>query len=204
MTRFLFLVLPCAAVFTGLQFLRSAWAAILLYHTVIVVCLFLRNRNRNRMSLLEGWSFSPGMTLTLVCLLCGPILVMLWPIMERGNTGFLSMLESFGLGGGSFLIFALYYISLHPVLEELFWRDALAGRGRSVGASDIAFAAYHVIVLIHFMKIPWVVLAFLVLALVSFLWRWIAGRHGGLAIPLASHIAAGIGIMTAAYYLSHH
>ena len=73
---------------------------------------------------------------------------------------------------------------------------------RRVDIVDVAFAAYHILVLINFLKIPWVIVVFIILVMASWLWRLIAEKYQGLALPLLSHMTAGLGIMTAAYILS--
>jgi len=195
------LLLPCIAVLAGLNCLRSAWAAILLYHAVIVIYLFLTRHDRPRTELFRGWKNASGAGLTLICACSGPLLVLLWPVISNVNDGLSSALASFGLHGTSWYLFAAYYVSLHPVLEELFWRNALGSSNRRIDIVDIAFAAYHVLVLVHFLKFPWVIIVFIILTLVSLLWRRIAERYHGPAIPIISHIAAGLGIMTATYLI---
>lgn len=199
--RHIVLLLPCIAVLAGLYYLRSAWAVILLYHAVIVIYLFLTRHDRPRPELFRGWDTFPGVGLILLCACSGPLLILLWPLIENVKGSLSSTLDAFGLHGISWWLFAAFFVSIHPVLEELFWRDALRTRNRGIDIADVAFAAYHVLVLIHFLKIPWVILVFVILVLVSWLWRRIAVRYNGLAIPLVSHMTAGLGIMTATYIL---
>lgn len=196
------LLLPCVAVLVGLNCLRSAWAAILLYHAVIVIYLFLTRHDRPRTELFRGWNNALGAGLTIACACSGPVLVLLWPVITNVSGGLSSALASFGLHGTSWWLFAAYYVSIHPVLEELFWRDALISRSKRIDIVDIAFAAYHVLVLVHFLKFPWVIIVFVILTLVSWLWRYIAERYHGLAIPIVSHMAAGLGIMTVTYMIA--
>ena len=201
-SRYVVLLTPCIAVLAGLNMLRSAWVAILLYHAVIVIYLFLTRSDRPRPALFRGWHTSTGLGLILLCACSGPLLVFLWPVIENVQGSLSVALDSFGLHGARWWLFAAYYVSLHPILEEIFWRDALAERNRSIDIADIAFATYHMLVLLHFLKIPWVIVVFVILVLVSWLWRRIAGRYHGLAIPVISHMTAGLGIMTATYLLS--
>ena len=200
--RNIVLLLPCVAVVIGLSCLKSAWAAILLYHAVIVMYLFLVRRERPRRGLFEGWNTPVGAGLILLCACCGPLLVLLWPVIENVQYGLSSTLAAFGLKGVGWWLFALLYVSFHPLLEELFWRDAMDPGNRRVDIVDVAFAAYHVLVLINFLKIPWVIVVFVILVMASWLWRRIAEKYQGLALPLLSHMTAGLGIMTAAYILS--
>ncbi len=201
-SRHVVLVLPCITVLAGLYYLRSAWATILFYHAVIVIYLFLTRRNRARPALFRGWHTPTGIGLILLCACSGPLLVILWPVIENVQGSLSAALDSFGLHGARWWLFAAYFVSMHPILEEIFWRDALAERNRSIDIADVAFAVYHVLVLIHFLKIHWVVVVFVILVLVSSLWRCMAGRYHGLAMPMISHMTAGVGIMTALYLIT--
>ena len=199
--RNIVLVLPCIAVLIGMKYLRSAWAAILLYHAVILVCLFFTRRSRSRRGLLAGWNAPVGTGLIFLCALCGPLLVLLWPVIENVQGGMAPALETYGLHGASWWFFAVYYVTLHPILEESFWRGVMAPRSSKIDFVDVAFGAYHVIVLYYFLKLPWVFVVFVILILVSWLWRLVADRFEGLAVPVVSHITAGAGIMTATWFL---
>ena len=201
-SRHVALLMPCIAVLIGLNILRSAWAAILFYHAVIVIYLFLTRSDRPRPALFRGWHTSTGIGLILLCACSGLLLVLLWTVIENVHGNLSAALYSFGLHGARWWLFAVYYVSLHPILEEIFWRGALSERNRSINFTDIAFATYHMLVLLHFLKIPWVIVVFVILVLVSWFWRSIAGRYHGLAIPVISHMTAGLGIMTATYFLS--
>ncbi len=201
-SRHVALLMPCIAVLIGLNILRSAWAAILFYHAVIVIYLFLTRSDRPRPALFRGWHTSTGIGLILLCACSGLLLVLLWPVIENVHGNLSAALDSFGLHGARWWLFAAYYVSLHPILEEIFWRGAMSERNRSINFTDIAFATYHMLVLLHFLKIPWVIVVFVILVLVSWFWRSIAGRYHGLAIPVISHMTAGLGIMTATYFLS--
>ncbi len=199
--RNIVLFLPCIAVLIGLNLFESAWTAILLYHAVIVIYMFLTRRNRLRRELLRGWNTAVGAGLILFCALCGPLLILLWPIIKNVPGGLSPVLEAYGIHGVSWWLFAVYFVSLHPILEELFWRGVMAPENSKIDIVDVAFGAYHVLVLVHFLQLPWVILVFVILVLVSWLWRWIAQRYAGLTIPLVSHMTAGAGIMTATYFL---
>lgn len=193
--------MPCAAVLIGLDYLKSAWAAMLLFHAVIVICLLFKRRSRPCSGLFKGWNTSFGAVSILISAVCGPLLILLWPVIAETPDGMASTLEEFGLHGIRLWVFSAYFVSLHPVLEEMFWRGVMAPESSKTEFVDIAFGAYHVLVLIHFLKLPWVMIAYLILVLVSWMWRYIADRFGGLAVPVVSHIIAGAGIMAATYFL---
>ncbi len=66
----------------------------------------------------------------------------------------------------------------------------------------MAFAGYHVLVLVHFIRLPWAVASACVLALVAWAWRQVAMRRGGLAVPLVSHALAGLSLIAGACVLA--
>jgi hypothetical protein len=193
--------MPAVAVLAGLELFKSAWAAILLYHAVIAAYIFLTRSKRPRPGLFYGWSSPSGPLLVLLSACTVPLLVLLWPYIERTPDSLESVLVSFGLSGPGRHLFAAYFVTIHPVLEELFWREAVVSREKGIDISDLAFSAYHVIVLIHFMGGPWVIAAFAVLIFISWLWRRERRLNRGLAVPVISHAAAGTGIMAAVYYI---
>jgi hypothetical protein len=200
--RDLLLLLPCAAVYAGLDIAGSAWSAILLYHAVLVALFLVEREKADGPGLLAGWNVPVGTVLVVVSALCGPLLILLWPLMDNTAGGMGGTLARFGLRGRSWWLFAVYYVSVHPVLEELFWRGSRVRRIRGIAFADVAFAAYHAVVLRHFLGLPWIVLVFVVLTAVSWLWRRVADHYNGLAVPLLSHAVADLGIMAAAFYLA--
>jgi hypothetical protein len=202
--RHLLLLLPCAAVFTGLDIAGSAWSAILLYHAILVA-LLLAGRGKTLIpGLLDGWNGRLVIIPGVLSVLCGPALVLLWPLMDNTPSGMGGALAEFGLQGMSWWLFAAYYVSVHPILEEIFWRGTRGRGSRGIVFADAAFAAYHAVVLRHFLALPWIALVFVVLTAVSWLWRRVAEHCEGLAIPLISHALADLGIMAAAFYLADH
>jgi membrane protease YdiL (CAAX protease family) len=113
-------------------------------------------------------------------------------------------LTSFHLSGFSWWVFAAYYVTVHPVLEEIYWRGYLPGAHRSPAMVDVAFAGYHVLVLCLFVKLPWVLVSFGVLLFAAWSWRRLAARYSGLGVAIAGHAAADLSIVAVAEYLIRH
>lgn len=202
------LAIPYVAVLIGLYALRSAWLAILLYHAGILVCLLpALSRNASR-ELARGWSLTAAAPLLLASAASGPLLVLLWPAIALDSEGLAVTLANFGLLGPAWWAFAGYYVTVHPALEELFWRSPARPRGRPVwdraGISwgDLAFTGYHALVLRFFVSPPWVLAILIILVLTALIWRRLATRYGGLAIPLLAHAIAGVSTLAAAYLLA--
>lgn len=199
------LALPYVAVLAGLYGLRSAWAALLLYQAGMVFGL-LRGRPRlTARRLVSGWRTREGILLSLLCAGAGPILVLLWPTIATTPTALPATLAHFGLSGTSWRLFALSYVTVHPLLEEAFWRaPAPRGARRPPGfdlARDAAFAGYHGLVLIRFLHPAWALVSLVPLVLVSRRWRRTAEAQGGLAVPMVSHSVASFSTVAAVLWL---
>lgn len=201
-SRNIAMVSPYAAVLVGLHVLDSAWLAILLYHACIAYHVFRARPDHSRPRLLRGWKTSTGAGISLACAACGPLLFVLWPMIAKEPDSLSAGLTAIGLHGMRWRLFAAYFVSVHPVLEEAFWRGACFSRREGVAIPDLAFAGYHVLVLLFFLRTPWLIAAFVVLSAISWLWRRTSANHNGLAIPLISHLIAGLGIMAAIHLMA--
>jgi len=201
------IALPYAAVLLGLYVLRNAWAAILLYHAGMLALLRFGGRTgfRGQGGLLravrQGWSAPVAVVAGLVCAAGSFLLAPLWGTISREHVDLAEALTSLHLSGFSWWMFAAYYVTVHPVLEEIFWRGHLPGVHRSAVASDVAFAGYHVLVLCLFIELPWVLASFGALWLASWSWRRLTARYSGPGVAIASHAAADLGVIAAVEYL---
>jgi hypothetical protein len=202
--RYLAIALPYAAVLLGLYVLRSAWAAILLYHAGMVTLLRLGGQQGLLRSVRQGWSAPAAVAIGIVCATCGLLLALLWGTISREYMNLGETLTGFRLSGLSWWVFAAYYVTVHPVLEEIYWRGYLPGAHRFPAAVDVAFAGYHVPVLCLFVKVPWVLVSFGVLLFAAWSWRQLAARYSGLGVAIAGHAAADLSIVAAAEYLIRH
>jgi hypothetical protein len=195
--------LPYAAVVAGLVAARSAWAAILLYHAGIVVLLAASGPRKKIRRVAGGWRTVAALTGAGAGGGAGVLLYVLWPYIAATGAGLETRLVDFGLGGRSWVVFAVYYATVHPVLEELHWRAGDTGTTRWPSGRDAAFAGYHAVVLPYFIAPFWVAVAFGVLLATAWIWRAAARRFDGLAVPLLSHIVADTGIVIAATAIAH-
>jgi len=192
--------LPTAAVLIGLHGLHGAWSAIALYHLGIVFVLIVRRREPVA-SLTRGlrplaW---PAVA---ACAAVGLLLPVLWPRVALDPTGLRAALDDLGLVGWRWPAFMAYYVLANPILEEVFWRDRLAPPTGRPHWRDLAFATYHGVVLWLFLEPGWILLALAGLMLAAWVWRLMARRWGGLAAPVACHLAADLAIVLAAHRLA--
>ena len=107
-----------------------------------------------------------------------------------------------GLEDTPWLIFILYYCTVNPLLEELFWRGYLGRPTLKPVWADVWFAGYHIIVLIAFVEWPWITLSFLTLMGAAWVWRQLTRIYHGLTIPILSHAAADASVIGAVFLLA--
>ena len=199
--NYLALALPYAAVLLGLYILRNAWATILLYHVGMVALLRLGWQKNLLRAVRQGWS-APAVVVTGIVFATGGLLLgLLWGTISREHVDLAETLKSLHLSGLSWWVFVAYYVTVHPILEEIFWRGYLPGDHRFPVVLDVAFAGYHVLVLCIFIKLPWVMVSFGVLLFASWSWRQLVARYSGLGVAIASHAAADLSVIAVVEYL---
>ncbi|MCD4847616.1 MAG: hypothetical protein K8R76_05455, partial [Candidatus Aegiribacteria sp.] len=165
--RFLAALLPFGSIAAGLYLLHSAWCAILLYHSGILLILFLNGQLDIRHGIFSGWKRFEGIGMLLLLFGNGPLFILLWPVISLQPDVLSESLSNLGLSGISLWIFAAWYITVHPILEEVFWRKYLLESSRWPALTDCVFAGYHVLVLLLFLRLHWVLVSFLALTLTA-------------------------------------
>ncbi len=193
---------PYVAVVVGLYLLKNAWVSIALYHIVIIVGLALSGNLRSIQKCFRGFRPAVAAASGLVCVLAGPLILLLWPHISPASTGgFANVLAGYGLTGPAWCLFMPYFVLVHPALEEIYWREWLDDGNAGISWMDGCFGGYHLLVLVLFIRIPWAVLSVMVLVVVAWIWRRQGRRYKGLAVPLLGHIAADAGVMMVANHL---
>ncbi len=194
-------LVPYASVLIGLYFFKNAWVAIGLYHFGMTVFLMTDKKKMSLKRLCSGWNSAAAVFGIVMSVMIFPILYIFWRYMCLEDISLYSALANFGLQGASWFFFMIYFSTVQPVLEELYWRGYLGCDHLGVSWADFAFAGYHILVLARFIKLPWLIIACVILSVVAFIWRYILLRCGGLIIPLLSHIVADISIVIAIHLL---
>lgn len=183
--------LPYVGTILGVYVFDQGLVAVGIYHAGIVwiwsACRFPVRR------VFQGMRWPAFSGLGFLCLLTGPLLWFLWPVMARPGVELPALLTQWKLTGGTAWMFAVYSVTLHPVLEESFWRGMLPDHL----LSDALFAGFHLLVLAPFIHAVWLPLAFVVLLTASAIWRYFARKTGGLAVPILTHALADLGVVLA-------
>jgi hypothetical protein len=191
------MALPYVAIAVGLYGLSNAWVAILLYDVGIVLLLAWSGAGDMSRLVHTGWDTRTALVMSAVCVSGGAAIYVLWKWVALPGAPFDARLAVYGLSGWKLYAFLAWLAVVHPVLEEIHWRGRLLVGDATPAARDAIFAAYHVLVLRIFVRPLWVVFAFAVLLLTAWVWRRVAIRTGGLAIPVVSHIVADISVAIA-------
>jgi hypothetical protein len=202
--RYVLPVWPLIAVVIGLYGFQNAWGAALGYHagTILALWQMPSGLGKLRSGFTWGWAAaSLGLMLgTFVSVrLALPRVIGIDPGMFWDEMP--SRLASLGLAGPSLVLFGVYFVTLHPVLEDLAWHGVLSVKP-IVGPfhpHDFWFAIYHVPVLLKIFPGAWVLagISFIVLVLSSATWRIVAKRTGGLQAMVLQHAAADAAILGA-------
>lgn len=199
-TKNLVVFIPYIAVLVGLYLMGSIWAAIIGYHLAAAAVLFY---NRGRLGEVKASrpSFSLVAVNAFIGLFAGALLFLLWPIL--GTTPDIgSWLYLLGLT--SWAVFGAYYCAVNPIIEELLWRRYLETDSKFPDLNDFMFAGYHMLVLMLFIDWAWLVPAFALLVLASWIWGIAAKTRRGLVLITASHLLADVGIILAVYSRTIH
>jgi len=188
---------PYVSVLIGLYIFRNAWISIGLYHLGMTAFLMTDTRGASLKTACSGWNPAAAVFGIALSVMIFPVIWFFWKYMELGSIPLNAVLANLGLQGTSWLFFMIYFSTVQPVLEELFWRGYLGCGGLRGLWTDAAFAGYHILVLAQFFKVPWLVIAFAILTMVAFIWRSMTSKLKGLRVPILSHIAADISIIVA-------
>ncbi len=194
---------PIVAVLVGMYVLENAWAAMLLYHGGLVWGILIKREE------LATRQWKSPIVIVIGLMIAGLIAVpaVRWglPLLTSSEVGGLleEKLTTLGLDGPSFWLFAVYFCSIHPVLEEVGWRGALHVSSRSIHGNDIEFAAYHLFVLYWIFPGNWLLLgaALITLTLSAWFWRQLRDARG-LWVVIGFHAAADLGILLGAARLA--
>ncbi len=191
------MLVPYAAVLIGLYLFRNGLLAFGLYHIGMIAFLITHDRSNLLKKIRSGWNMPAALISAVACALIIPVIFLLWRYMQLESSSLKATLSGFRLYGVSWYIFMIYFCTVQPLLEELFWRGYLDSSHKYLSWPDLAFAGYHILVLAWFIKMPWLLLSFIILSMAAWGWRHIAHKFRGLAVPLFSHVVADISIITA-------
>lgn len=191
----LWMAMPYVAFGIGLLVLKNAWVALAAFHGSMIAALLL---HRNRWSPRALWKGGRLLYLPLIALSVLGFGAWLSSF-ARQHTGYgaelREMLAGVHLEGAALYGFAIYLCAVNPILEEAFWRGLFLSPHRRLALSDLAYGCFHFLVLLPFMYASYAATGALFLVAMGYLWRQIASRSQGLALPVAWHAMGDLAIV---------
>jgi hypothetical protein len=181
------LAAPYLAVAVFWLFFENAWLALLAYHAQI---LWWARGTRPRFPHPRK---NRGFLLIPLFALAGPALAVLLPRIATTDPS--AWLARYHLTGSALLAMVVYFGIVHPVLEQIHW----ARLREHTPWAHVAFAGYHGLVLWSLLPVGWLVVTFVLLAVVSRVWARMARDAGSLIPAIVAQVVADLGVVLVAY-----
>jgi len=191
-------LIPYVAVGVGVYCLHSAWIALISYHAAMLAVVILgRGSGMGSVTKRRLWSC---WILTVALYTAGGIaLYAIWPCVWPEGGFVRARLADLGVNRQNWPYFALYFCCLNSLIEELFWRGYLGQDSRRPTLRDAAFAGYHSLVLLAFTRALWAIPVFAGCVFAAWLWRMMRAATGSLVLPVITHLAVDLAIVTAVH-----
>lgn len=194
-------VLPYLAIGIGIFWFRNAWAALLGFHSAILLSLVFARSQFPLKTLFK----TNNVRWVLLCVIlsgsAGIFLYLFWS--SLGIAGDLSAhIAVLGLNSSSWIPFSVYFSLVNPFIEEYFWRGYLGSPTKNLHISDFLYAGFHALILIGNVKVTSILYGLIVLALAGWFWRQVARTDNGLLAPVLGHMAADVTILVVVYRIS--
>jgi len=194
-------IFPYLAVWAGLFFFKSAWAALLGFHLAIGVTLLLLRSVIPIDALFKSSSAKWILFNVLFCSTSGIGLYYLWDVFGVAKD-LPAQLVSMGLKSNSWIPFIAYFSLVNPFVEEYFWRGVLGNATRKLHFGDAVFAGYHVMILWERVRPLSMLFAVIILISAGWLWRQISRDDHGLLAAVLGHMAADFSILLVIYTMT--
>lgn len=194
-TNNLFSLTPYIGVIIGLYIFKNAFLSIFIYNAGLLLAVLIKKNNLQLKEIIIVKNIKLLILLTFICTLAGPFLYLLWNYIKLPNSILSVKMSEFGLIGNSKFIFLIYFSTIHPFLEEYYWRFSINSNKRILSIHEILFAFYHVLVLLFFIKSFFIIICFIVLLIIARFWRYLHNKHSENLIVLVSHAVADFSIM---------
>lgn len=180
-------LLSACVIGVGLFFLHNGWAAILLYHSVLLGSLIIGRRAEKPGIILRGFHIGAVIGLVLLSFGMGWMFYEFIQHLDPHGTYVIKQLSRAGLTPLGVIPFLVYVSTINPALEEFYWRRNYATPGGWV--NDVFYALLHAPMFIYFGRLTPVqaMLPVVGLILAGALWRAVARKVDGLASSIIGH-----------------
>jgi len=190
--------LPCAALWVGLYFIKSALWTYAIYHGVCLVPAIIWGRSFWQASFIKP-TLKDSALLLGAALLFGAGAVIGYELlgtMVLSNENVPVLLREQGISRELFVLFAIYACTVNPLLEELFWRgvvlnalDRSGSRFKYFGItwSSLLYALFHYLIFRLVLYPGWAEIGILLLAGYGALMAMIYRKTGSIVTTALAH-----------------
>jgi hypothetical protein len=167
-------ILPYLAIGIGIFWFKNAWAALLGFHSAIILSLLLAKSQFPIKTLLKSSNIRWVLLSILLSGGGGIFLYLFWSFF--GIASDLSThIEALGLYPYTWLPFVAYFSLVNPFIEEYFWRGYLGSSTKKLYISDLVSAGFHGMILFGNVKMLSIIYSLTVLS-------WLAGSGARLRV----------------------
>lgn len=178
------LAIPFFAFAIGILAWESARGALVLYHVLLTLPLFLYRSRWSFRDLFRGFA---GLPLFFYIALIALAFAAVAPLaLAKGFHG-AALREHVDRFVVAPPLFSLYFIAINPIFEELFWRGLFARDDRGMVLEDFVFGAFHAVILWPFLPAPYILGCVAFLSGCAWLWRQENRKRKGLSNPWLIH-----------------
>jgi hypothetical protein len=194
-------ILLYLAVGIGIFWFRNAWAALLGFHSAILLSLLLTRSQLPFEILLKSNDVRWVLLSIILSGSGGVFLYLFWS--SFGIASDLSAhIAALGLNVSNWIAFIAYFSLVNPWIEEYFWRGHLGSPTKNLYSSDFIYAGFHALILIGNVRVTSIICSLIVLVLAGWFWRQVARENKGLLAPVLGHLASDFTILVAIYWMS--
>jgi hypothetical protein len=190
--RKLWMAAPFAAVAVGWLMLRNPWISVALFHGSMLAALIWHRAAWKPSLLFRGghliWLFP-------IVMLVGMFAWWLFRRLERNVDLLEAALIDFGLQGPMVWLLAVYFCLCNPALEEGFWRGLHGTSSRMISFSDMAYGAFHTLIVLPFLTLTEAAVVAGFLVIMGNVWRQITIATGGQRIAVIWHALGDIAVI---------
>lgn len=200
--KYFFTISPYLGVLIGMYIFNNAFLALFIYHIGIITSLLTLNSNICIKNLLKINNKKIFILVSLICLLSGIIFYFIWGWVKIDDYMLIEILNRYGLFNKNIWLFIIYFSTINPVLEEVFWRETFKPNKKYIEIHDILFGTYHFLVIVQFIKIEFAIITTLALIVISSIWKFIYYKLDEKLIVILSHAIADASIMVSILFIT--
>ncbi len=207
------LLLPAAAVFTGLVLLNSIFATYILFYGVVCVAVPLLDRvvfRRQTMSEFFRYigfmnvrkSLLPGLIVGAVFLAAIYLFFMIFSKQLIDTSSMTNALDKWNLDSGNLFVFLFMMIVGNSILEEIYWRGYVFSRLKkltsprnTVVLTALFYTSYHLITTVTLFSLLQGLLLSSAIFLVGVFWAYLRIKYESIIPAVISHLLADLGLM---------